>query len=115
MSNEWNAHFSDTLKLIEGWKQDEEGSFDDWFGMVSESYELLAEKVPPGKQREVAFGSFLSFMETHYALVENHNFWFTQLHHLWRSKETWVIDQLSLSPNPIIALYTRVNKRTGAQ
>jgi hypothetical protein len=114
-SNEWNAHFTDTLKLIEGWKEDEEESADDWFGMVSEALELLAEKVPPGSQRDVAMGRFLGFMEARYAVVENHNLWFTQLHGLWRSKDRWIVEQLSHSRDPVIALYTKVNQLTASE
>ncbi len=110
MSTDWNAHFFDTLKLIEGWNEQEEDSAEDWFGMVSESYELLAEKAPPDKRREAAMGRYVSFMETHYAAVENHNFWFTQWHNLWRSKDPWVVGQLSHSANPVIALYARINR-----
>jgi hypothetical protein len=110
MSDEWNAHFIDTLKLIEGWKEEEEGTREDWFGMVSESYEMLAEKAPPGKARESATVRYLNFMETHYPDIESHNLWFTQWHEQWRSKDPWMVEQLMRSSNPVIALYAKVQK-----
>ena len=108
-SSEWNAHYLDTLKLIEGWGPEEELSPDDWFGMVAEAYSELAEKVPPGEEREAAFHRFLSFVETHYADVESHNFWFTALHSLW-TRDRWLSDRCAESRNPVIAMYAEVSK-----
>jgi hypothetical protein len=107
MSNDWNAHFIDTLKLIEGWSADEEDSADDWFGMVSEAYELLAEKAPRDEQREGAMKRFLNFMETHYADIECHNLWFRQLKGQWASPDPWIADRMAESRNPAISLYAR--------
>jgi hypothetical protein len=109
-TDEWNAHFVDALRLIEGWKEIEEGSSGDWFGMVSESYELLAEKAPDGRQRDAVMTRFLNFMETHYASTP-HNLWFTQLKDQWRSKDAWISDQFINSSNLVMSLYARVNKR----
>ena len=106
--SEWNAHFIETLKLIEGWGPDEEDSPDDWFGMVSESYRLLAGKAPREEQREAAMKRYLNFMETQYAGVESHNLWFTQLNGLWHSKDTWTIDRFAESKNLVIALYAKI-------
>jgi hypothetical protein len=66
-TDEWNAHFVDTLRLIEGWKEIEEPSSEEWFGMVSEAYELIAELTPPGRQRDAVMTRYLTFMDTHYA------------------------------------------------
>jgi hypothetical protein len=107
---EWNTHFTDTLKLIEGWREGEEDSPEDWFGMVSEAYELLAEKGAPGKQRDAATSRYLNFMETNYTRFE-HNLWFTQLHGQWRSKDSWMIEQFTSSANPVMELYASVTKR----
>jgi hypothetical protein len=109
-SDEWNTHFVDALRLIEGWKEIEEPTSEDWFGMVSEAYELLAELAPPGRQREAVMTRYLTFMEAHYASMPP-NLWFTQLKGQWRSKDTWVVEQLANSANPVISLYARVNKR----
>ena len=108
-SNDWNAHYTDTLKLIEGWEPHEEPSPDDWFGMVAQTYSLLAEMVPGGAEREAAFGRYLNFVETHYADVENHNFWFTALQSLW-TRDRWLADRCAQSRNPVIATYTEIAK-----
>jgi hypothetical protein len=111
MSQEWNTHFVDALRLLEGWKESEESSPDDWFGMVSEAYETISELAPPGRQREVVMARYLNFMETHYASVANHNLWFTQLHNQWRSKDPWMVEQLMNSGNPVISAYSKVSRR----
>jgi hypothetical protein len=110
-TEEWNAHFVDTLRLIEGWNEIEESSADDWFGMVSESYELLAAKAPPGTQRAAVMARYLNFMETQYPRIASRNLWFTQLKSQWRSKDAWIVEQLVKSSNPVMSLYARVNRR----
>jgi hypothetical protein len=86
-TDEWNRNFLETQRLIEGWNEIEEGSAEDWFGMVSEAYELLAELAPQGRHREAVMSRFLNFMETQYSRVANRNLWFTQLKGHWRSKD----------------------------
>jgi len=108
-TEEWNSHFVDALRLVEGWKQSEESAPEDWFGMVSEAYQLLAEKAPPGRQREAAMTRYLNVMETYYAST-SHNLWFTQLKGQWRSKDPWIVEQLSTSANPVMSVYARLNK-----
>lgn len=76
LAPEWNAHYLDTLKLIEGWKEDEEDSPEDYTFMAALVYSELAQLVPPGKPRENAMDSYLRFLEQHYAVLENRNFWF---------------------------------------
>lgn len=109
MSEEWNAHFLDALRLIEGWKESEESSSEDWFGMASDAYGLLAELAPPGRQREAAAARYLNFMETHYTSIA-HNLWFTQLHSRWKSEDAWMVEQFAASPNPVMSLYARATK-----
>jgi hypothetical protein len=41
----------------------------------------------------------------------NHNLWFTQLKNQWRSKDSWIVEQLMNSANPVISLYAKVNRR----
>ena len=84
---------------------------EDWFGMVSEAYHSIAELAPPGRQRDAAMTRYMNFMETHYATILNHNLWFTQLHGTWRSKDPWIVEQVTNSRNPAMSLYARVNKR----
>jgi hypothetical protein len=111
---EWNTRFLEALRMLEGWKESEEGSSDDWFAMVSEAYGELAELAPPGRQRDTAMVRYLNFMETHYASATNHNLWFTQLHNRWRAKDPWIIEQFSKSANPVISTYATVNRQVAA-
>jgi len=110
-TDEWNSHFIETQRLIEGWNEIEEGSAEDWFGMVSEAFERLAALAPPGRQRDAAMARYLNFMETQYSRIPGRNLWFTQLKSLWRSKDAWIVQQLASSSNPVMSLYARVNKR----
>jgi len=104
------ASFVDTLRLIEGWKEIEEPSSEEWFGMVSEAYELIAELAPPGRQRDAVMTRYLTFMDTHYASMPP-NLWFTQLKSQWRSKDPWVVEQFINTSNPVMSLYAKVNQR----
>ena len=61
---EWNAHYVDTLKLIEGWTPDEEPAPEDYYAMKAHVYMLLAGLVPPGKSRDNAMGMYRSFLES---------------------------------------------------
>jgi hypothetical protein len=110
-TQEWNTHFVDTLRLIEGWKEIEESSPEDWFGMVTEAYELMAELAPPGVQREAVMTRYMNLMETHYSRLTNHNLWFTQLKGQWRSKDPWIVEQFTRSTNPVMSFYARLNQR----
>lgn len=108
-SQEWNTHFVESLRLLEGWKESEESSAEDWFGMVSEAYGLIAELAPPGRQKEAAISRYLNFMETHYSATSP-NLWFTQLKSQWRSKDPWIVEQFANSRNPVMSLYAKLNK-----
>jgi hypothetical protein len=54
---------------------------------------------------------YLTFMETQYPRITSRNLWFTQLKSQWRSKDTWIVEQLANSSNPVMSLYARVNRR----
>jgi hypothetical protein len=118
---EWNAHYLDTVKLIEGWQEDEEDSPQDYAFMVSLVYSELAQLVPPGKPRENAMDTYLRFLEQHYAALENRNFWFslvqTMLTTARYSKDpkdqAWMLAAMSRSSNPIIALYAALEMKIG--
>jgi hypothetical protein len=115
---EWNSHYVDTLKLIEGWKEDEEPSPEDYFAMKAQVYMLLAQLVPPGKARDNALGTYRVFLEQSYFLIENHNFWFTDVRFMLdnarRARDSgdkdWMLDELTRSANPVIALYAQLEK-----
>ena len=107
-STEWESRFIDTLKLIEGWRPDEEESSDDWFGMVARTYCILAKLAPPGGLRDGAMERCVAFLQQHYADVENHNLWFTVWTDLLFSKDLWILEHLARSSNPVMALYAEV-------
>jgi hypothetical protein len=109
-SEEWNTRFIETIRLIEGWKESEESSREDWFGMVSEAYALLAEKAPEGTQRDAVMSRYLTFMETEFAGTAP-NLWFTQLHGLWQTKDLWIAERMARSRNSVISLYSRMAQR----
>ena len=117
-SMEWNSHYVDTLKLIEGWKEDEEPSPEDYCAMKAQVYMSLAQLVPPGKTRDNAMGMYRSFLEQSYFLIENHNFWFTDVRFMLNnaraakdpSDRDWMLDELSRSASPVFALYARLEK-----
>ena len=79
---------------------------------------LIAGLVPPGTARDNAMGMYRSFLEQSYFLIENHNFWFTMSGSCSirpaprkdTNKRTWLLEELSRSANPVIALYARLNK-----
>ena len=108
----------DLLKLIEGWKEDEESSRENYCAMKAHVYMILAQLVPPGKARDNAMGTYRTFLEQSYFLIENHNFWFTDVdfmlgtaRHSKDSKDKdWMLDELSRSANPVIALYAQLEK-----
>ncbi len=118
---EWNARYLDTVKLIEGWKEDEEESPEDYLFMVAHTYSVLAGLVPPGPARNNAMGNYRAFLETHYAVTENRNLWFTLVNLMLKTaacskdpkERVWILEELSRSSNPVIALYATVGKLLG--
>lgn len=64
------------LKLLEGWKEEEEEAPEDYLWMAARTYSLLARFSPPGTLRENAMGTYLTFLETHYPSAPNRNLWF---------------------------------------
>jgi hypothetical protein len=114
----WNQHYLDTLKLLDGWNPDEEPAPADYYAMKAHAYMLLAGLVPPGKARDNAMGTFRTFLEQSYFLIENHNFWFTDVGFMLGiaraakdpADRAWLLDELSRSANPVIALYARLEK-----
>jgi hypothetical protein len=115
---EWTTRFYETLKLIEGWKEDEEPSREEYSAMKAHTYGTLARLAPPGKPREMAMGQWIQFLEQNYFLVENHNYWFTDVKFMLdetkatkdRENRDWILGELTRSANPIIALYADLVK-----
>jgi hypothetical protein len=109
---EWTVHYLDVLKLIEGWKPEEEPSPEDYYAMKSQVYLQLVQLVPPGKARDNALGNHRSFLEQSWFQIENHNFWFTDVALLLKDTRDreWRLSELSRSANPVIALYAQLEK-----
>lgn len=120
-SQEWNGHFNDLLKLMEGWKESEEDSPEEYLINVSYTYSPLAAEAPPGPARENVMGRFLNFLETRYAETKNRNLWFNQVDTLLRRAQrdnepgmrAWILEHLARSSNPIIALYSKMESLLG--
>jgi len=113
---EWNANYLDTVKLIEGWKEDEEQNPEDYSFMKCLVYDRFAELVPPGKARDNAMDSYLQYLEQQYHTLENRNLWFSEVQILMStahySKDAqdkrWILEHMTRSSNPVISLYAKL-------
>lgn len=118
---EWNQHYLDLLKVIEGWKEEEEETPQDYLWMVAHTYATLADLVPPGTPRENAMGQYLNFLDTHYTATANRNLWFSLVRQMLERAQqqkvpndrNWILDRLERSKNPIISLYAVIDRRLG--
>lgn len=122
--DEWTARYQDAMKLLAGWKEEEEATPDTHFWLVAQAYGQLAALVPPGPARENAMGVYLNFLETHYTAVKSRNLWFvfvrSMLNDARRTQDQkerdWILDHLGRSSNQVIALYAslgRLGKQPG--
>jgi len=115
-TEEWTTHYQDTMKLLAGWKEEEEASVDTHFWLMAQAYAQIASLVPPGAERENAMGVFLNFLETRYAAVKSRNLWFVFVREMLgqarRTKDpverAWILDHLARSSNPVISLYAEL-------
>jgi len=115
-TEEWTTHYQDTMKLLAGWKEEEEASVETHFWLVAQAYAQIASLVPPGPERENAMGVFLNFLETRYAAVRSRNLWFVfvrdMLGQARRTKDSkereWILGRLGRSSNPVISLYAEL-------
>ena len=120
-TDEWIARYQDTMKLLAGWKEEEEVSADTHYWLVAQAYSMLARLIPPGPARENAMGVYLNFLETHYTSVKSRNLWFVWVRNLLDSarlakdpaEREWILDHLVRSANPVIALYANLNRLAG--
>jgi hypothetical protein len=116
--DEWTVRYQDAMKLLAGWKEEEEASVDTHFWLVAQAYSDLATLVPPGPARENAMGVYLNFLETRYAAVKSRNLWFVWVRDMLDSarlakdpaERTWILDHLGRSANPVIALYANLSQ-----
>jgi hypothetical protein len=116
--DEWTVRYQDAMKLLAGWKEEEEASVDTHFWLVAQAYSGLATLVPPGPARENAMGVYLNFLETRYASVKSRNLWFVWVNDMLGSarrtkdpaERAWILDRLARSANPVIALYASLSQ-----
>ena len=119
--DEWITRYQDTMKLLAGWKEEDEASVDTHFWLVAQAYNLLATLVPPGPPRENAMGVYLNFLETRYTAVKSRNLWFVWVRNMLGSaraakdpaEREWILDHLARSANPVIALYANLDRLAG--
>jgi len=112
----WLQHFQDTLKLMDGWKEEDEASPEEYFCMATDALNDLAALAPPGRLRNRAMSAYLEFLEGHYANIESHNLWFTQFRQmLYRARfaqdateKAWILQSMERSNNPVISLYSKL-------
>jgi hypothetical protein len=120
-TDEWIARYQDAMKLIAGWKEEEEASADTHYWLVAQAYSMLARLIPPGPARENAMGVYLNFLETRYTAVKSRNLWFVWVIDMLGSarlakdpaEREWILDHLARSANPVIALYANLNRLAG--
>jgi hypothetical protein len=114
----WLQHFQETLKLMDDWKEEDEALPEEYFCMASDALNDLAALAPSGRIRNRAMSAYLEFLEEHYANIENHNLWFTQFRQmLYRARfskdpaeKAWILHSMERSSNPIIALYSKLER-----
>jgi hypothetical protein len=111
-TQEWNDRYRDLLRLIGDWNPGEGETAEDVFHMKAITYSTLANLVPPGPQRTNAIRMFLAFLNESYASVQNHAEWFVHAKDVLKSTDPEIRNEALLSPNPIISLYAKVDKRS---
>ncbi|HYP08855.1 MAG TPA: hypothetical protein VER03_21670, partial [Bryobacteraceae bacterium] len=108
-TDEWNARYQALVKILEGWKEEEERFPELYVFMVCQTYSSLAALLPPGRAQDNHVDAYLSFLEGRYSPVENRNLWFTQVKHLLGNKV--FLPRFARSRNPVIATYAKLQMR----
>lgn len=106
-SDEWHARYVELAELLEGWKEEEELSPDDYLYRVASTYSTLASPVPPGPARDNNLEAYLNFVEGRYAPKGNRNLWITQVAPLLREEQ--FLEHFARSRNPVMALYAKLH------
>jgi hypothetical protein len=121
-TQEWLAHYDDTLKLIDEMMEDDENSPEAFFCMKADALNALATLAPPGPARERAMEDYRSFLEDYYYSIDNSNLWFTMFRHMLYTarfssepkNKLWILSELARSTNPVIAFYAKLETTIGA-
>lgn len=120
---EWNVRCLEALELIDGWRETEETSPEDYLIMVADTYAALTNLIPPGSLRETMMRRYLVFLEVRYTPDGKRNLWFSQLKRLLSrvrssaqdpAERAWLLERLQSSNNPIIAAYARIEALLGS-
>ncbi len=97
---------------MEDWKPDEEPAGIDYFNMKANTYQLLADKVPPGRTRDNAVDALLSFLSASYASVDDPMQWFYPAYRLLSTKDAaeraYYLAAMHTCSSPVIALYADI-------
>lgn len=119
-TSEWLARAADSMRLIEGWREDEEASPGEHFWLTAQAYSLLARLMPPGSERENAMDRYLNFLETSYAPDRSRVLWLVWVRDMLdRARSTkdagerkWILNSLARSRSAVIRLYARIENVT---
>ncbi len=110
-TKEWNAKYLELLRAMEDWKPDEGASFTDYFNMKANTYQVLAEKVAPGRAPDNAVDTLLSFLSASYASVDDPMQWFFPASRLLNAKDAeraYYLAAMRNCSSPVLALYAEI-------
>lgn len=119
----WRSRYDATMKLIEGWKESEEETAEDYIFVVSHTYQNLAELAPTEDGRNRSMESHLRFLEQRYAGMESRNFWYAAIRMVFdrlkasrdEHEKAWLLGHLTRSANPVISLYAQLELEFGRE
>jgi hypothetical protein len=120
-SADWLEHYDEAVKLVHDLKERDEISAEAFFCVKADALNALAMLAPPGLTRDKAMEEYRELLEDYYPSIENRNLWFTMFRHMLYTArfsddlktKAWILDNLTRSTNPVIALYAQLEKRIG--
>ncbi len=110
------GRYNATLKLIEGWKEEEEESAADYVFMVSLTYNTLSKLLTEKAAKDNAAERYLRFLELKYDVTGKRNVWFSSVQMMFNDlkftdnplEHSRLLSHLTRSANPIISLYAEI-------
>ena len=116
---QWQDRYDSTLKLIEGWKESEEESPEDYTFVISITYKTLATLAIGEAARNRAIDSYLRFLEQRYTSTNSRNLWFASVRMMFDKvsaskdevEQRWLISHFTRSANPVISVYTDIEQQ----
>jgi hypothetical protein len=120
-SAEWTAHYYEALKLLESGPTEEEASLDHFASQRTVEYLSLLDLLPAGITQRDTLESCLHFLEQQYAPAGDLDLWFSEFdlllfgsrHDHGAAEQTWLLDELVHSRNPVISVYAQADKLFG--